>query len=121
MHVSVESSKRRRKRRNGSSEKSWRCRRRWKMEAALQIVRDGVIRGEGKKKTLDAIKDQMNYRKTVLQQLASAKDWTFSENRKALNEEELKAKLRRLIGGQSEIGGQSDTGGQSVTGGQSDV
>ena len=72
------------------------------MEAALLIIKDGVIRGEGKKKTLDAIKDQMNYRKTVLQQPASAKDWTFSENRKALNEEQLKAKIARLIGGQSD-------------------
>ena len=67
------------------------------MEAALQVMKDNA-RGEGKKKRLDAIKAQMSYRKKVLQQPASASDWTFSENKVVLGEERLKEKLMKLIG-----------------------
>ena len=66
------------------------------MESALQAIKDGA-RGEAKKKRIDAIKAQMSYRKKVLQQSASATDFTFSENKVVLGEERLKEKLAKLI------------------------
>ena len=66
------------------------------MESALQAIKDAA-RGEAKKKRIDAIKAQMSYRKKVLQQSASATDFTFSENKVVLGEERLKEKLAKLI------------------------
>ena len=67
------------------------------MEEALGQLKN-TSRGEAKRKCLDAIKAQMTYRKRILQQAAvSAKDFCFSENGRALNVEQLKARLQILI------------------------
>ena len=67
------------------------------MDDALQLVKRSN-RGEAKGKCMDAIKAQLTYRKKVLQQPSlNAKDFCFSENGRALNENELKTKVKVLI------------------------
>ena len=73
----------------------------WRSEEEVEsrILRIGEsARGQGKKQILDAIKHQISYRrKILLQSTASGKDWTFSENGKALSVCDLKLKLFRLL------------------------
>ena len=49
------------------------------MEEALKKIQEEA-RGAGKKESIDALKNQLSYRKKVLQQTGNSKDWTFSEN-----------------------------------------
>ena len=67
------------------------------MEDALQKLKR-ENRGEAKGKCADALKLQIAYRKKILQQPSqSPKDFSFSENGRALNEDELKAKVQTLM------------------------
>ena len=67
------------------------------LEEGLKKVK-GSARGEGKGKLLDALKTQIDFRRKILQQpVVDAKDWTYSENGKALDVAALSAKLVNLI------------------------
>ena len=74
----------------------------WKSEEEMEEGLKKVVenaRGRGcKGKLLEALKDQMNFRKYILQQTGiDAKDWSFSEDKKALDVDQLKAKLAKII------------------------
>ena len=73
----------------------------WKTE---EQVREGLARvkqsgrGEGKGRQLEALKNQINFRRKVLQQqVHDQKAWTFSENSKPLSVESLTTKLYNLL------------------------
>ena len=73
----------------------------WSTEEA---VREGLAkvkeagRGEGKGRMLDALKVQIRFRKVYLpESVKDQKDWTFSENSKALDVPSLTAKLVKII------------------------
>ena len=68
------------------------------MEAGLKMVVENAGGRGCKGKLLEALKDQMNFRKNILQQTGiDAKDWSFSEEKKALDVDQLKAKLAKII------------------------
>ena len=72
----------------------------WRSEAEVVegLARVKVGRGEGKGRMLDALKSQIRFRKTVLQQtVKDPKDWTFSENAKALDVQSIVTKLVKII------------------------
>ena len=65
------------------------------IDEGLARVKAG--RGEGKRRMLDALKVQIQFRrKVLLQPVLEAKDWTFSENSKPLDVPALRAKLLKI-------------------------
>ena len=68
------------------------------MKQGLIKVKAGA-RGEGKGKQLECIKQQMAYRRRILEQpVADPKDWMLSQNGLQLDVAELSLKLAKLIG-----------------------
>ena len=68
------------------------------MKQGLIKVKEGA-RGEGKGKQLDCIKQQMAYRRRILEQpVADPKDWILSQNGRQLDVAALSLKLAKLIG-----------------------
>ena len=66
------------------------------MEVALARIQEKARR-LGKKESLDALKNQLSYRKKILLQAGNPKDWTFSENGRPLSVDGLKTKLMKFL------------------------